>query len=123
MNKLKQILLSFPEYYLVVLALLSGYTPPFYINPIFIGIALILILQIIFKNKIVGIAIAALFMAGNLFMMLALISELQEFSRFTANAAQLLFVGFGLIFFNLFIVGVMTYKYLYKDNKTTLLPS
>ena len=99
MKKLKRILLSFPEYYLVVLVLLSGYTPPFYINPIFIGIALILILQIIFKSKTVGIVIAALFMAGNLFMMLALISEFQEFPSFTANAAQLLFVGFGLIFF------------------------
>ena len=123
MKKLKQILLSFPEYYLVVLVLLSGYTPPFYINPIFIGIALILILQIIFKSKTVGIVIAALFMAGNLFMMLALISEFQEFPSFTANAAQLLFVGFGLIFFNFFIVGIMAYKYLYKDDKATLLLS
>lgn len=95
MKNLKQILLSFPEYYFVVLALLSGYTPPFYINPIFIGIALILILQIIFKNKIVGIAIAA----------------------------QLLFVGLALFIFNIFTWGVMIYKLQLKGEKPNQLPN
>lgn len=122
MKKLKQILLSFPEYYLVVLVVLSGYTPPISINPIFIVLALIIVIQIIFKNKGVGLIMGGLVILISLFMIFPLLSKFSEFTTFNASAAQLLFVGLALIIFNMFAGGLMIYKFQLKDDKPTLLP-
>ena len=114
MKKFKQILLQLPEYYLIVLALLAGYTPPFSINPFAIGIVIILAFQIIFKNKIAGHLIASLFLIGNLVMLLALTSELNEFPKFNAHAKELLFGGLMLLGFNIIMSGLMLLKYTLK---------
>ena len=111
MKKAKQILIKFPEYYLIVLVILGGYTPPFVFNPIFIGLAAILILQIVFKNKISGLLIASIFLLTNLYMLGALISEFNEFHEFNNSAKQLLFVGLSLWSLNMLSSGVMIYKY------------
>ncbi len=112
MGKPKAILATFPEYYLIVLALLSGFTPPLSLNPFAIGLALLLILQIIFKNKITGIIIANLFILISLFMLGALLSEFKEFQSFNRGAKQLIFVGIPLIILNFFVAGLMIHKYL-----------
>lgn len=52
MRNLKQLFFKFPEFYFVILALLSGYNPPFYVNPIAIALIVILFLQLIFKDPI-----------------------------------------------------------------------
>jgi hypothetical protein len=117
MKKIKQILMKFPEYYLIVLIILAGYTPPFTFNPMFVGLACIPILQIIFKNKISGLIIAILFLLANLFMLGALISELREFTEFNNSAKQLLVGGLSLWCFNMFAFSVMLYKYLKSDNE------
>lgn len=111
MKKAKQILFKFPEYYLVVLAILAGYTPPFSFNPIFIGIAVIPILQLIFKNKISGIVLGSIFLLINLYMLGALFSEFLEFTELNSSAIQLLFVGISLWGLNMLVSIVMIYKY------------
>ncbi len=115
-KKAKQFLIKFPEYYLLVLVILSGYTPPFSFNPISIVLAAILILQIIFKNKISGLFIAGIFLLINLYMLAALISEFNEFPEFNMDAKQLLFVGLSLWSLNMFSSIVMIYKYAKADN-------
>jgi len=122
MKNIKRILFTFSEYYLVVLVLLAGYTPPYSLNPIVIGIALILILQIIFKNKGVGLIMGGLVILISLFMILPLLSEFSEFHTFNASSAQLLFVGLALIIVNIVVGGVMIYKNWLKDDKPNLLP-
>lgn len=118
MKKLKKTLTKFAEYYLIVLVILGFYSPPFNINPLAIVFVLILILQIIFKNVTSGLLIAALFILSNLFMFIALLSELSEFTRFNATAMQLLLVGLVLIGFNLFVSRMMINKYLHpKDTE------
>ena len=114
MKKHKQIILQLPEYYLIVLALLAGYTPPYSINPFAIGIVIILALQIIYKNKIAGHLIASLFLIGNLVMLLAFTAELNEFPRFNAHAKELLFGGLLLLGFNIIVSGLMIVKYTIK---------
>jgi len=111
MKKYKQMLIHLPEYYLIVLALMAGFTPPFTMNPIALVIVGILALQIIFKNKIAGHLIASLFLIGNLVMLLALTSELNEFPKFNAHAKELLFGGLILLGFNIFISALMFVKY------------
>ena len=54
MSKHKQFIIQIPEYYLIGLAILAAYTLPFSIKPIAIVLAVILTLQIIYKNKTTG---------------------------------------------------------------------
>ncbi len=111
MKNKKQLFLKFPEYYLIVLTMLGGYTPPFSINPVFVGILAILIIQIIFKNKIIGTVLGVLFLVINLYMLGALISEFNEFTAFNADAKQLLVVGLTLWSLNMLASCTMIYKY------------
>jgi hypothetical protein len=111
MKNFKRILLGFPEYYLVILAVLAGYKPPFFINPIAIGLIVILILQLIYKNKITRIVIAGFFIVINVYMLLALISEFSEFATLSADALQLLLGGLLLIILNLLVSAVMIFNY------------
>ena len=108
---MKKILFKLPEYYLIVLAILAGYSPPFYINPIFIVIAGIFTLQIIFKNKISGISSGILFFLINLYFLGALISEFNEFAEFNNKTEQLLFVGLIIWIVNMILSLTMIYKY------------
>ncbi len=91
MKNLKSLVTRLPEYYLIIFVLLSGYSPPLTVHPIAIGLIVILILQIVFKNSISGVVIASLFMLVNLYMLLALISEFSEFETLNSAALQLLF--------------------------------
>jgi hypothetical protein len=111
MKHVKLIIAGFPEYYLIVLALLSGYSPPFSINPLAIGIAGGLVLQVIFKNRVAGFIIAGLLMLINLYMLLALISEFNEFTTFNTAARQLLFVGLSLFCLNSIVSFLMISRY------------
>ena len=111
MKKHKNIIAQIPEYYLIILSLIACYTLPYTIKIIAIVIAVILTLQIIFKNKTIGHIIASLFLIGNLAMLFALTSDLNEFPRFNANANELLLGGFLLFGFNLYISGLMLFKY------------
>jgi len=107
-----------PEYYLIILAILAGYTPPFSINPVAIGVIAIVILQIVFKNKISGLIISGLFLLVNLFMTGALFSEFNEFPTFNAAAKKLLFGGLSILGFNLFMSILMILKYAGKTGCT-----
>lgn len=111
MKNINRILAILPECYLIILVFLYGYTPPISINPIAIGLLLILILQMIFKNRVAGIIIATLLILVNLFMLFAGIAEFNEFSTFNDGAKQLLFVGLSLFIVNLAASAVMIVKY------------
>ena len=113
MKTFKKILLEFPEYYLVVLVLATGYTPPYSINQLAIFLAIILVIQIVFNNKIVGILLALVLIAIDLYLLLALFSEFRDFPVVNKQALQLLSVELTLIVFNLFVAGVMLYNYSY----------
>ena len=108
---MKRIYLKFPEYYLIILTFLAGYSPPFYINPIFVVIVIILILQIVFKNRILGLVLGSLFFLVNLFFLAALISELNEFTKINTDAKQLLLVGLSIWITNMLMSLVLIYKY------------
>ena len=120
MSKYKQFIIQIPEYYLIALALLAAYTLPLSIKPIAIVLAVILTLQIIYKNKTLGHVIASLFLMANLFILFAFTSDLNEIPRFNANANELLLGGFLLFGFNLLISGLMLFKYPIKGENHKL---
>lgn len=92
MIKAKQILRWTPE---IILILETAFywisSSPF--NPIAMTLLLILTSQFIFKNKTVGLIISVFFILINLFMSLALISELREFPSWTSEAKLMMLVG------------------------------
>ena len=109
--EMKKAIFKLPEYYLMTLAILAGYSPPFNVNPIFMGILSLLILQIIVKNKIFGVVLGILFFLTNLFFLGALLSEFYGFTEFNSSAKQLIFVGFFIWAINLLMSIIMIYKY------------
>ncbi len=111
MKKLKRLLINFPEYYLIILSLLAGYTPPFTFNPVFIVFASILLLLIISGNKILGVIIAATFILINLYVSGALLSEFYEFKELNHEAIQLLSGGLLIGCLNMMSSAIMIYKY------------
>jgi uncharacterized membrane protein len=117
MKRTKSILIGYPEYYLMALVLIAGYSTPFYFNPVSIGIAVLLMLQIVFKNKLSGLLIASIYLLINLYLLGALISEFLEFPLFDHSAKQLLFVGLSIWCLNIFTAAVMMYKYIKFNNK------
>lgn len=120
MKKRTQILLQIPEYYLIVLAFVASCTLPFPVKPVAIVLMVILVLQLIFKNKTTGYIIASFFLIGNIFMLMALTSGLNEFPKFQANAKVLLFGGLLLFGFHLLISGLMLLKYPIKGQQHKL---
>jgi len=111
MSKPKQLLLQIPEYYLAVIVLLAGYSPPFSFHPLALGLAILPLLQIVFKNKVSGLIMGSAFLLVNLVMLGALISELSEFTAFTHRALQLLIGGLTIWLVNSVLSLAMVYKY------------
>jgi maltodextrin utilization protein YvdJ len=81
------------------------------LNPVAIVLILVLGLQMIFKNRVVGLAIPIVLILASLFMVLALISELNEFPNFNADAQKMLLVGSAWLTATLFVSGLMLFKY------------
>lgn len=81
------------------------------LNPIAIGLVSVLLFQILKHNKDLGLLMSILFILISFFMLLALLSELIEFSSFNADAREMLIVGLLLLFPSLIASGIMLYKY------------
>ena len=112
MEKFKSILLKFPEFYLIIVAIRIGFVGKEEILITLLGTILVvgLILQIIFKNKFSGFIIAALFTFLNFYMLLAVLFEFSEFPFYTSEAIKMLLFGLLFFTFNMAVAGVM-YKY------------
>ena len=108
---MKKLLLQSPEFYFILMIFLAGYTPPFSIGILHIVLLIILILQIIFKNKITGLLLGGLIFFFNLFFLVALLSEFNDFTEFDADAQKLLFVGLFIWIMNIIASVAMMYRY------------
>lgn len=117
---MRAIVFKIPEYYLLIFILLAGYSPPFSINPVFAGLAVVVILQIIFKKRLPGLVIGGLFLLANIFFLGALISEFIEFTEFSTSAIQLLLVGVPLWLLNTAVSILMIYKNISNSEEFSL---
>lgn len=102
---------KYSEYYIIALILMCGYSP-YKISPIALVIAGLIVLQIIFKNRITGFIIAIIFGCINLYMMLAVISEFKEFPSGEGYSYVLLSAGLGIVGANILVCCLMFGKYL-----------
>jgi len=100
------------EYLFIIPVMFYWYSSSVSLNPVAMGIILGLIFQVIFKIRITGMIISGFFIAASLYMLLALLSELNEFPTFDAGARKLFFTGFPFLLWILFVAGLMLYRYL-----------
>lgn len=112
---MKTIFKKIPEYYLIVLILLAGYTPPITVNTLSLVLVGVLILQIIYKNRLSGLLLTGLAGILNIVMLFALLSEVNEFVTFTTEARNLLVVGIPLFILNTLAIFFMFQKYFYTE--------
>ena len=110
-KKFAKLALQLPEYLLLLATFFYWISVGKLLNPIALVLIGILILQILFKNKVVGIIIPSILIMGSFYMLLALLSEFHEFPAFNADAAALLVTGLLMICPTMAISGIMVYKY------------
>lgn len=119
MITLKKAILSLPEYLLIAAVIFYWTSAGLIINPIAIILIAGLILQIIYKNQIVGIIIPCLLILICFYMLLALMSEFNEFPTFNSEAKTLLFVGLSYFISTMVVSGIMIYKYAIIETKNS----
>jgi hypothetical protein len=87
-------------------------------NPIAISLIVVLVIFLSIENRSLGIIISTLFLLLNLYMVLALISELSEFSTFNKKALTLLLFGSAYLGLNITFAIKMLIKWTLKSNKS-----
>ena len=110
-ERIKTVILQLPEYLLIVAVVFYWFSAGLVVNYIAVGLIIVLILQIIFKNRIIGIIIPSILVMICLYMLLALMSEFNEFPTFSSDAKELLFVGLSYFISTIIVSGIMIYKY------------
>jgi len=117
MKKFESILLKAPEYYLIALIALLTFPPlNFWIGFVGLCIISILVLQIIYRNSVIGFILSGLFLLVDLYFLLALLSEFYKFQTINANAIRLIVVGLMIFFFHLGISALMFIHYATRDH-------
>lgn len=119
MKRLKDVLKKLPEVYVIVVVLLAGYTPPAAFHPLAIALAVLLLAIFVFGNRMLGLVFSGLFFLANGVFLLAILSELNEYAAFGADAKQLAVGGFSLWLMNAIASVYMAYNY-YKGDKESL---
>jgi len=119
----KTVISLFPELYLLAATFYYWFSTANLLNPFAIGLLLIISYQIVFKKITSGLIISLIFILLNLYMCLALISELIKFNEINKNFTNLLLFGSTFIGLNLIMGICMFLKYVnIKDlNKSVTL--
>jgi hypothetical protein len=115
MNKKKLFLL--PEILLILLSLywlVDNFLFNNYFNVIGFVVFLILLVQLYYQNKYVGLLLATLIFLFSIYMVLAVLSEFHEFKTVDTKAIQLIGFGFILCYLMFGAAILMFYKFLRK---------
>ena len=115
-DRIRTFILQLPEYLLIAAVIFYWFSAGLSVNYIAIGLITVLILQIIYKIRIVGIIIPSVLVMISLYMLLALMSELNEFLTFNSDAKELLFIGLSYFMSTIIASGIMIYKYAVLNN-------
>lgn len=116
MKAVKNLLIQLPEILLIIAIFIYWISSGVTLNPVAIVIIALLIIQIFYKNKTLGIILASTIIILGLYMTGALMSELNEFPVFNAEAKKLLIYGMSLFVSTIVVSAIMIYKYVLKSN-------
>ena len=101
-----------PELFLIVSVIYYWNLTANLFNPVAIVLLGVLTYQIVSEKTISGLLISSIFIFLNLFMVLALLSELSEFEVINQNYNNLVIFGSLYLSLNLLVGGIMFFKYL-----------
>ena len=101
-----------PELYLVLATLYYWFLTSNLLNPFAIFFLVVLTFQILYKKFISGILISSALILINLYLVLALLSELSEFTEPNEDYYKLFIIGSIFIGLNLLAGVFMFWKYL-----------
>lgn len=111
---MKKIIKVFPELFFMVLGIywvIENYLSSKTINYIALLIIWLLLVQLIYKNKVAGLVYGISLGFMSFYMILAVLSEYHKYEVVNAEAIGLL-ASYGSLFcFAVFIAGVMVFKY------------
>jgi len=108
------------EYLLIIAVLFYWHGTSNLLNPIAIGLLAVLIFQIILKNNVIGVLIPCVLMLLSMYMILALLSEVNEFESFNSDAQKLLFIGLAYFLGTIAVSFLMIWKYLVRSSDKTV---
>lgn len=114
--KLKNVFQVFPELYLIAAILYYWTLTANLFNPIAIGLLLVFGYQCIAQKALLGIILSSIFICLNLYLILALISELSEFPEADTAFYKMLGIGGLFIGLNILAGGFMMKKYIDKSS-------
>lgn len=124
MPQLSSIKKWLPETYLILSVLYYWSLTSSFVNPIAISLLLILALLIWSKNRILGTAIGIVILVTNLFLLLALASELREFPTADKDYFIMLFAGLLYMGLNITVAFFLIIKwYNYSESKIIEAPA
>lgn len=108
------------EYLLIITVLFNWHGTSNLLNPFAIGLLAVLIFQIILKNNVIGVLIPCVLILLSMYMILALLSEVNEFESFNSDAQRLLFIGLAYFLGTIMVSFLMIWKYLVRSTNKTL---
>src|SRR5690606_22328319 len=118
--KAKDILFLSPEIYLSFATIYYWFLSPNLFNSTAFSLLASLTYHSIYKNSTIGLVISSLFLVLNLYLVLALISELHEFTEVNAGFIKLILIGSIFPGLNIIVSIIMLIKYInIKDKKAT----
>jgi|GEM_PF-1224270 len=89
----KRIRTNWPELYLIAATLYYWFLTSSLFNPIAIGLLSVLLFYMLTKNITLGLILSTVYILLNLYLVLALISELSEFQSLDSNFMKLIIIG------------------------------
>ncbi len=118
---MKKYFLLFPETFFAILAgywIYENYSASGTLNYIAIGVAILMVFQLLFRKRIIGIVSGGVQTLFSAFMMLAVISEFRDFPIGDADGIKFLLPALGLFAFSTLTGLLMVLKYALQ--KTTV---
>src|SRR5690606_1407147 len=117
MKTLKKVALEISEYYLLSLVRIFAFSGG--ANSVFIalGLAAVILLQLIFKSRVSGIIIACVFILINLYMQPTVTSQFRHFEVINPEEQDLMAVGFLQLVFKSSVAGMILFKYRQKKSR------
>lgn len=113
----KYLIHSIPEIYLLIGIIYYWSLTANTVNWIAIALLILVVVLLYSKNRALGLAIGSILIIVNLYLFLALFSELFEFDTFNASAKKLFFTGTIFLSLNILLSGALVYKYATKKSK------
>lgn len=119
MKRAVSLLFRLPDWYLLVVIFFSGYQPPWHIaSPHVLAMGVVL-LHLMFQNRVAGLIIGCLFLLGTQLLLFSAVSEFNQYPHADAHSVKMLATELALVFVNTIMATCMVVKHSWSSNSAT----